>query len=57
MSTRFSAASNGTTAVSGEEVAVPARTLCLHGDGAEAAELAGALRAALEEAGLRVTAP
>ncbi len=46
-----------TTAVSGEEVAVPARTLCLHGDGAEAAELAGALRAALEEAGLRVTAP
>lgn len=46
-----------TTAVTGEEVAVPARTLCLHGDGAEAAELARTLRAALEAAGLRVTAP
>ncbi|GGL09975.1 5-oxoprolinase subunit PxpA [Deinococcus radiotolerans] len=46
-----------TTAMTGEEVAVPARTLCLHGDGAEAAELAGALRAALTAAGLRVAAP
>lgn len=46
-----------TTAVTGEPVAVPARTLCLHGDGAEAAELARALRAALEAAGLRVAAP
>ncbi|GGR94806.1 5-oxoprolinase subunit PxpA [Deinococcus sedimenti] len=46
-----------TTAVTGEEVAVPARTLCLHGDGAEAAELAAALRAALETGGLRVGAP
>ncbi|GGN39715.1 5-oxoprolinase subunit PxpA [Deinococcus daejeonensis] len=46
-----------TTAVTGEPVAVPARTLCLHGDGAEAAELARTLRAALEAAGLRVAAP
>ncbi|GMA13834.1 UPF0271 protein YbgL [Deinococcus metallilatus] len=45
------------TAVSGETVPVPARTLCLHGDGAEAAELARDLRAALEEAGIRVAAP
>ncbi|MHA0043123.1 5-oxoprolinase subunit PxpA [Deinococcus sp. PEB2-63] len=46
-----------TTAVTGEPVAVPARTLCLHGDGAEAAKLAQTLRAALEAAGLRVAAP
>lgn len=46
-----------TLAVTGEPVAVPARTLCLHGDGAEAADLAGALRRALEAAGVRVTAP
>jgi len=46
-----------TTAVTGEPVAVPARTLCLHGDGVEAAELARTLRAALETAGLRVAAP
>ncbi|UBV43013.1 5-oxoprolinase subunit PxpA [Deinococcus taeanensis] len=45
------------TAVSGEAVAVPARTLCLHGDGAEAAALARALRAALETAGVAVRAP
>ncbi|PTA68419.1 5-oxoprolinase subunit PxpA [Deinococcus arcticus] len=44
-------------AISGEEVAVPAQTLCLHGDGAEAAELAGELRAALAAAGVRVAAP
>lgn len=46
-----------TVAVTGERVAVPARTLCLHGDGAEAAELARDLRAALEGAGVRVVAP
>ncbi|MFC4638879.1 5-oxoprolinase subunit PxpA [Deinococcus hohokamensis] len=46
-----------TTAVSGELVRVPARTLCLHGDGAEAAPLARALRAALEAAGVVVQAP
>lgn len=46
-----------TTAVSGERVAVPARTLCLHGDGPEAAALARALRAALEAAGVQVTPP
>ncbi|MBB5235108.1 5-oxoprolinase subunit PxpA [Deinococcus budaensis] len=46
-----------TRAVTGERVAVPARTLCLHGDGAEAAELARDLRVALEEAGVRVAAP
>ncbi|THF86777.1 LamB/YcsF family protein [Deinococcus sp. KSM4-11] len=46
-----------TVAVSGERVAVPARTLCLHGDGAEAAGLARELRTALEGAGVRVAAP
>ncbi|GAA5512712.1 5-oxoprolinase subunit A [Deinococcus carri] len=45
------------TAVTGEQVRVPARTLCLHGDGAEAADLARDLRAALEAAGVQVTAP
>jgi len=46
-----------TTAVTGEPVPVPARTLCLHGDGAQAAELARDLRRALEAAGVRVAAP
>lgn len=46
-----------TTAVTGETVRVPARTLCLHGDGPEAAALSGALRRALEGAGVRVAAP
>ncbi|GBF07526.1 LamB/YcsF protein [Deinococcus aerius] len=46
-----------TVAVTGERVNIPARTLCLHGDGAEAAELARDLRAALERAGVRVAAP
>ncbi|MFD1732148.1 LamB/YcsF family protein [Deinococcus malanensis] len=44
-------------AVSGEVISVPAQTLCLHGDGAEAATLAQALRAALEAAGVGVAAP
>lgn len=44
-------------AVTGEQVAVPAQTLCLHGDGPEAAQVAGALRRALEAAGVRVVAP
>ncbi|ADV66351.1 5-oxoprolinase subunit PxpA [Deinococcus maricopensis] len=41
----------------GQVVRVPAGTLCLHGDGAEAAPLARALREALAAAGVRVTAP
>ncbi|WP_034387088.1 5-oxoprolinase subunit PxpA [Deinococcus sp. YIM 77859] len=45
------------TAVTGEEVRVPAQTLCLHGDGPEAANLARSLRRALEAAGVRVVAP
>lgn len=45
------------TAVTGETVQVSTRTLCLHGDGAEAAELARDLRRALEAAGVRVAAP
>lgn len=51
------ALSGQTVAVSGEPVPVPARTLCLHGDGEGAAELAGALRRELEAAGVRVAAP
>lgn len=43
-----------TQAVTGERVAVPAQTLCLHGDGAEAAALARQLRQALEGAGVQV---
>lgn len=51
-------ATRGTvTAVSGEEVWVPARTLCLHGDGLEAAEIASQLRVTLEAAGVKVVAP
>ncbi|MFN4251604.1 LamB/YcsF family protein, partial [Deinococcus sp.] len=46
-----------TQAVTGEEVRVPAGTLCLHGDGSEAAALARDLRAALAAAGVRVAAP
>ncbi|WP_199698473.1 5-oxoprolinase subunit PxpA [Deinococcus cavernae] len=53
-----SIATTGTvTAVTGEQVKVPARTLCLHGDGAEAAEIATNLRHALEQAGVNVQAP
>ncbi|RLU82316.1 hypothetical protein CTZ27_30710 [Streptomyces griseocarneus] len=44
------------TALTGEEVAVRARSLCLHGDTPGAAELAGRVRAALEGAGVRVVA-
>lgn len=46
-----------TVAVTGEVIAVPAGTLCLHGDGAQAAQLARELRAALRGAGVRVAAP
>lgn len=49
--------SGQTTAVTGERVEVPARTLCLHGDGAQATEIARELRRALEAAGVRVAAP
>lgn len=42
------------TAVSGERVAVAADTICVHGDTAGAAALAGRLRAGLEAAGVDV---
>ena len=41
----------------GEQRALHADTLCLHGDGAHAVALAHALRNALEAAGLRIAAP
>ena len=41
-------------AVTGEEVAVKADTICVHGDSPGAAESAAALRSALEGAGLEV---
>jgi UPF0271 protein len=44
------------TAVSGEPVAVRARSLCVHGDTPGAALLAASVRRALERAGLRVEA-
>lgn len=44
-------------AENGVMVDVPAQSLCLHGDGPNAAELAQALREGLEQAGVRVAAP
>ncbi|MBZ4324377.1 LamB/YcsF family protein [Streptomyces huiliensis] len=44
------------TALTGEEVAVRARSLCLHGDTPGAAALARRVRAALETAGVRLEA-
>jgi UPF0271 protein len=44
------------TAVTGETVRVAARSLCVHGDTAGAAQLAGRVRRSLESAGLRVAA-
>lgn len=45
------------TAASGEAVALPAQTICLHGDGAQAVAFARALRAALAGAGVQLRAP
>ena len=42
------------TAITGEDVAVEADTICLHGDTPGAVELAGALRSAFEKAGVRL---
>jgi len=44
------------TALTGESVAVGARSLCVHGDTPGAADLAARIRSALERAGLRVAA-
>lgn len=44
-------------AVDGTLVSVRADTICVHGDGRRAVELASAVRRALEEEGLRVSAP
>ncbi|GAA0337893.1 5-oxoprolinase subunit PxpA [Streptomyces blastmyceticus] len=44
------------TALTGEDVAVRARSLCLHGDTPGAADLARRVRAALEDADVRVEA-
>ncbi len=46
----------GVTALTGERVAVAARSLCVHGDTPGAARLAARVRRALEDAGLRVEA-
>lgn len=45
------------TDVDGEEITIRADTLCVHGDGPHAAEIARRLRAGLEDAGARVVAP
>ncbi|MEO8809751.1 MAG: 5-oxoprolinase subunit PxpA [Rhodanobacter sp.] len=45
------------TAAHGEAVVLQADTLCLHGDGAHAVQLARALREALEHAGVRIASP
>lgn len=44
-------------AAHGEAVTMQADTLCLHGDGAHAVQLARQLHAALERAGVRIAAP
>ena len=44
-------------AASGETVAVPAQTLCVHGDSPGAVGMARAVRTALSEAGVRLRAP
>jgi|SRR5437868_13400770 len=43
--------------VDGEDIPIRADTICIHGDGRNAAELARRLRAGLEAAGVRVAAP
>lgn len=50
------AAERATTAIDGAPVAVPARSLCLHGDTPGAADLARRVRSALGAAGVRVEA-
>ena len=45
-----------TTAIDGGQVSVVAETLCVHGDRADAAAFAKALRCALENAGLKIDA-
>lgn len=44
-------------AMSGKSVAVPAATLCIHGDSPGAVNMALAVRAALNDAGIRLLAP
>jgi UPF0271 protein len=43
-------------AVDGQDIAIRADTICIHGDGAHAAEFAKAIRGALERAGVSVQA-
>ena len=43
--------------VDGEDIAIRADTICIHGDGKNAAELARKLRAGLQTAGVSVVAP
>ena len=43
--------------VDGEDIAIHADTLCVHGDGPNAAELARRLHAGLQAAGVEVSAP
>lgn len=40
--------------ISGEDVAITAETICLHGDGLHAVEFAVAIRSSLENAGIAV---
>lgn len=43
--------------ISGNPIPLPADTLCIHGDGFHAAETLGAVRAALEAAGVAIRSP
>lgn len=53
----LSIALRGEVNAEGEPLKLEARTLCLHGDGRDAVELARSLRAALEREGVAVRAP
>ena len=50
-------ASGSVTAVDGSTVALRAESICCHGDTPGAVEIASAVRAALEDAGVAVAAP
>jgi UPF0271 protein len=43
--------------VDGEDIPIRADTICIHGDGQNAAQLAKALRTSLRAAGVTVAAP
>ena len=47
----------GTLKTKGGEVTITAETICLHGDGLHAVEFAGLIQRALNDHGIRISAP